>query len=92
MQLPPQDSLPCYVLVCCLRTHPPHTHTVCKNDESGITCIWPELAPGDVKLVTLTTNATTGGVQPSIAAVTTSSLDIDPNNNKAVVEVSVLVS
>jgi hypothetical protein len=64
----------------------------CKHDESGITCIWDELAPGKTKLVTITANATRSGLQPSVAAVTTSSIDTDPTNNKAAVEVSVLVS
>lgn len=64
----------------------------CKHDQSGITCIWDELAPGETKLVTITANATRSGMQPSVAAVTTSSIDTDPTNNKAAVEVSVLVS
>jgi hypothetical protein len=65
---------------------------VCKHDESGITCTWDKLDIGKVKTVTVTANATTSGVQPSIAAVTTSSLDTDPTNNKAAFDVSVLVS
>lgn len=64
----------------------------CKHDESGITCIWEEIAPGQTRLVTVTANATRSGLQPSIAAVTTNSLDTEPSNNKAAVEVTVLVS
>lgn len=65
---------------------------MCKHDESGITCIWDEIAPGQTRLVTVTANATRSGLQPSIAAVTTNSLDTEPSNNKAAVEVTVLVS
>lgn len=79
-------------LCCPAKTAHAKPSTVCKSDESGITCIWSEVAPGETKLVTITTNATTGGLQPSIAAVTTSSLDTDATNNRASVEVSVLVS
>lgn len=70
----------------------PALFAVCKHDANGVTCIWAEIKAGEAKVVTITANATTSGTQPSIAAVTTSSMDTDPNNNKAAVEVAVLVS
>jgi len=57
-----------------------------------VTCIWEKLPVDETRMVTITANATTAGAQPSIAAVTTSSLDTEPNNNKAAAEVEVLVS
>lgn len=74
-----------------LNAAPAAAAAVCKHDESGVTCIWEQFAPGDVKVVTVTANASRAGPQPSIAAVTTSSLDINPSNNKATVDVTVLV-
>jgi hypothetical protein len=66
--------------------------TACRSDESGITCIWAKVPPGKSRFVTITVNASSAGVQPSIAAVTTASLELDARNNKAAASVSVLVS
>lgn len=69
----------------------PALPAACNNDEAGLTCIWAAIAPGKQRFITITANATTAGVQPSLAAVTTASLDTDAKNNKAGASVTVLV-
>eukprot|EP00775_Hariotina_reticulata_P014327 gene14327-53_t len=61
----------------------------CELGLGVVTCFWPQLKPGDVKVITITAKATVAGSYINTAVVTTTSDDEDTSNNRATAEVKV---